>query len=75
MKKIGKLKLNQIEKKEMGNREMNQLTGGESCGCGCHGSSSTTSNANANWNYSYSQSGGGNTQCASWGDSSWSDNF
>ena len=31
-----KLKLNQIEKSNLTNKEMNSLTGGNSCGCGCN---------------------------------------
>ncbi|MEG0725516.1 MAG: TIGR04149 family rSAM-modified RiPP, partial [Mucinivorans sp.] len=31
-----KLKLNQIEKSNLTNREMNCLTGGNTCGCACY---------------------------------------
>ena len=33
MKKLGKLKLNQLSKDALENREMNHLKGGASCGC------------------------------------------
>ena len=33
MKKIGKLKLNQISKADLEKKEMNHLKGGASCGC------------------------------------------
>lgn len=75
MKTLGKLKLTQLNSVELRKNEMGQLVGGESCGCGCNGSSSTDNNANANWNSGYSISGGGATQCASWGQSSWGSNF
>jgi natural product precursor len=38
MKKLRRLKLNQLSKKELANREMKQLTGkgaGDPCGCAC----------------------------------------
>lgn len=35
MKKLGKLKLNQLSKAELENREMNALRGGDCSGCTC----------------------------------------
>lgn len=66
MKKLGKLKLNQIEKSEMENREMNNLKGGgDSCSCGCHyastGGSSYADNRKANWTGGQTSYGGGET--------------
>ena len=49
MKKLGKLKLNQISKADMEKREMNLLRGGDRCCiCGCRGSSSNSENSGAN---------------------------
>ena len=73
--KIDVLKLDQLDKVAMGERELSQLTGGNCCGCGCNGPSSTTDNANANWNYGYSQSAGGEKQCACWGSGSWDEGW
>jgi natural product precursor len=75
MKKIKSLKLNQIEKISLEEREMNTLLGGECCGCGCHGPSSLEDNRNANWYAGYSQSQGGNVYCACWGDSEYLPHF
>ncbi len=77
MKKLGKIKLNQLNKAEMKKREMSYLIGGECCGCGCNGSSSTSANANANWNNGYSSSyGGGEKRCQCWDDNShWKEHF
>lgn len=41
--------MTELSKRAMGAREMNALTGGNSCGCGCHGVSSTSDNMNANY--------------------------
>lgn len=41
--------MTELSKRAMGAREMNALTGGNSCGCGCHGPSSTSDNMNANY--------------------------
>ncbi len=53
MKKIKKLKLNQLSKDELGKREMNYIKGGDCC-CGCwyagSGGSSTYDNGMANLN-------------------------
>ncbi|NHB69820.1 rSAM-modified peptide [Bacteroidales bacterium M08MB] len=62
-----KLKLNQLSKAELENREMSAIKGGNCCGCGCHyegqpGGSSTTSNRDANYKYGY-DSVGGNIDC------------
>jgi natural product precursor len=67
MKTIKSLKLNQIERVALKEREMNTLLGGECCGCGCHGPSSTNDNYTANYYAGYSQSRGGNIVCANQG--------
>lgn len=64
MKKLGKLKLNQLSSAELNEQEMNTLRGGSgSCCCGCgyagSGGSSSSSNSSANSSYGYSQSYGG----------------
>jgi natural product precursor len=55
MKKlVSKLKLNQINKSEMEERQLNILKGGnssESCSCGCGGPYSTSTNSYANYTY------------------------
>ncbi|MFV0268887.1 MAG: TIGR04149 family rSAM-modified RiPP [Draconibacterium sp.] len=55
MKKLGKLKLNQLSKDRIENREMEKLIGGQgdcsgSCACGCDQQNfdNTTVNRNAN---------------------------
>lgn len=58
MKRIEKLSLNRLSKKELTFREMNKVKGGSSCPCGCcyaglpgdhgHGGSSDFQNGNAN---------------------------
>lgn len=58
MKKIQKLFLNRLTKKELTIPEMNKVKGGNQCGCGCcydgtpgdigHGGSSTVDNGLAN---------------------------
>lgn len=49
MKKLSKIKLNQLNKAELSEREMNRLLGGENCCiCGCRGSSSNGQNGQAN---------------------------
>lgn len=52
MKNIGKLKLTQLSKAELGKRELNKLVGGERCcTCGCRpGGSSTLDVTHANIN-------------------------
>jgi natural product precursor len=59
MKKIGSLKLNQINKTALKKREMNILKGGVCCTCGCVGPSSAWDNGNANVAGGYSSPGGG----------------
>lgn len=68
MKKLGKLKLNKLNKAELENREMNNLLGGGDpgdCTCGCHysgtGGSSSCDNGRENWTNGYSSYGGGDT--------------
>jgi natural product precursor len=60
MKQIGKLKLNQLSKAELNEREMNLIKGG-ACGCGClyanSGGSSTSSNDSANYQSGYTSPG------------------
>ena len=63
MKKLGKLKLDQVCKRQLSDAEKSLLIGGHSCGCGCNGSSSTYDNQNWNAGYSYSTSGGGAKTC------------
>ncbi len=54
MKKIERLKLNQLSRDELKKRELNQIKGGDGlcCGCGCHyfgdGGSSIADNWTAN---------------------------
>lgn len=49
MKKLGKIKLNQLNKAELSERELNRLLGGTNCClCGCRGSSSNGQNGAAN---------------------------
>ena len=62
MKKLGKIKLNRLEKADLGTKEMNSLRGG-CCGCGCHysgggGGSSAYDNLNANISYGQHSYGG-----------------
>ena len=79
MKTIGKLKLNQLSKAELGKREMNSLKGGGiECGCGCFYSdvSSTATNGAANVAHDYKSSGCTGNGCRdgylSWGDGTYS---
>ncbi|MFW5879561.1 MAG: TIGR04149 family rSAM-modified RiPP [bacterium] len=71
MKKLGKLKLNQLNKAEIQKRELNALRGGCGSMCGClyegeqcssgddyYGGSSQDENAIANADQSYYSSGG-----------------
>ncbi len=49
MKKLCKLKLAQLNKIELSEKELNQLLGGENCCiCGCRGESSSWDNRDAN---------------------------
>lgn len=49
MKKLAKIKLTQLNKTEVSERELNRLLGGGNCCiCGCRGSSSTGTNGGAN---------------------------
>ena len=70
MKKLTKIKLNQLCKAELNSREMAQLTGGLCCGCGCHGPSSTKENQDANAASGYG-SIGGNKICWCWDGGAW----
>jgi natural product precursor len=66
MKKIGKLKLNQLSKAELKVKELNNLLGGfDPCGCGCQGTSSNDDNEEANNKYGY-DSGGDSCDCMPW---------
>ena len=68
MKKLSKIKLNQLNKSLMKKRELINLTGGsgygagECCGCGCHywnqGGSSAYGNGSENFNHGYYSPGG-----------------
>ena len=49
MKKLNKIKLNQLNHAEMEDRAMNMLRGGNTCGCGCNGPSSKEKNYSSNW--------------------------
>ncbi len=51
MKKLNKIKLNQLNKDELEKRQMNSIYGGCSshCGCGCAAGSGTYDNGNANY--------------------------
>lgn len=51
MKKLGKLKLNQLSKVELEQREMNALRGGCYCSCGCYPSDSLSGNLKTHDNY------------------------
>jgi natural product precursor len=64
MKKISNLKLNDLSKVELENKEMNNLVGG-ACGCGCQGPSSNDDNEEANNVYGY-DSGGDSCDCMPW---------
>lgn len=61
MKKIERLKLNQLSKTELERRELNNLKGGTNCCiCGCQGPSGSVDNSNANIaGNKYSPDGGG----------------
>lgn len=49
MKKLSKIKLSQLNKAELGEREMNRLLGGDRCClCSCAGPSGPVDNFNAN---------------------------
>ena len=54
MKKLSKLKLNQLSDANLRDREMNGLRGGGTCACSCYyensGGSSSSSNRDANCN-------------------------
>ena len=49
MKKLKKIKLNQLNHAEMEDRAMNMLRAGNTCGCGCNGPSSKEKNYSSNW--------------------------
>jgi natural product precursor len=51
MKKVGFLKLTQLNKVELEEREMNVLKGGQTCSCGCGGISNVSNNSYANYYY------------------------
>lgn len=64
MKKIGNIKLNRLNEKELEKRELNLLKGGGDgsyCACACAGPSSTSANDSANDTYGYGGSGYGGT--------------
>ena len=66
MKKLSKIKLNQLSKSLMEKRELINLHGGygagECCGCGCHyynqGGSTAWHNGNENFQHGYYSPGG-----------------
>ncbi|MBC5633879.1 TIGR04149 family rSAM-modified RiPP [Parabacteroides hominis] len=56
MKSIGKLKITQLSKAELGKRELNRLVGGERCcTCGCRPGGSSSSDV------TYANYGGGSS--------------
>lgn len=66
MKKVGRLKLNDLSKPDLEKRKMNSLVGGSCCECGCGPpNNNVSSNETANYNSGYSESGGtgGNCTC------------
>ena len=64
MKKIGKLKLSELNKAELEKKDMIYLQGGDCCACACAGTSPTNQNDSANDSYGYGGSGsGGNCSC------------
>ena len=68
--KLKQLKLNQLSREDLNNRQMKSLKGGNSCGCGCHyanepGGASTFDNQNANSASGYA-SYGGSSLCWEW---------
>ena len=64
MKKLGKIKLNQLSKVELEKRALKFFVGGNCCGCGCNGPSSDFDNLNANYKSNYTQSYGGENYCS-----------
>lgn len=51
MKQLTRIKLNQLNKAELSERELNRLLGGDGCCiCGCRGISTNYDNGNANTN-------------------------
>ena len=70
MKKIGKLKLNQVTKNSLCNEELISLKGGyegyDCCACGCNGPSSWFDNMNANSAAGYGDTMGGAWTCFDW---------
>lgn len=60
MEKKSKIKLNQLNKAELSEREMNRLLGGNGCcTCGCRGDSNHNDNGLANAQYGYVPADGG----------------
>ncbi|MDR2653467.1 MAG: TIGR04149 family rSAM-modified RiPP [Prevotellaceae bacterium] len=60
MKKLNKIKLNNLSQTEIEKRQMNIIRGGNFCSCSCMGPSSTSDNMNANYGGGYSSTGGCN---------------
>ena len=58
MKKLGKLRLNQLSKDALENREMNYLKGGVACSCGCLYSGDQCSSGDDYWGGSSTQANG-----------------
>lgn len=67
MKKLERLKLNQLSREELKKRELNQLKGGTGECCGCYyqfeNGAGTAENYSANIAQGYSKSYGGNVTC------------
>jgi len=78
MKKLSKIKLMQLNKSELEDRQMNCIIGADGCcACACAGSSSTEMNGYFNDEAGYGQSGGnGNCACACCGEiSEWTQDW
>lgn len=69
MKKLSRLKLNQLSMADLEKKEMSILKGGGCCACACAGPSPSATNSSTNDAYDYGQSGGGgNCACECCGD-------
>jgi len=76
MKKLEKLKLTQLSKNELEDRQMKGMLGGNCCACACAGSSGTTMNGLFNYKSDYGGSGSnGNCACICCGDENGDSNF
>jgi natural product precursor len=74
MKTLKSLKLNQLSKAKLKNREMNSLLGAGTpgcCNCGCGGPSSTGENMRANSKLGYTITEGDSIQGCTYHDGCW----